>query len=55
MTHHQLGQKEPAEAALARLREAVQQARGNNFFKETHDLLQEAEALMGAKARGPEE
>jgi hypothetical protein len=52
MTHHQLGQKEQAQAALARLREAVQQTEGNKD-NEPDDLLREAEAMLGAKAGDP--
>jgi hypothetical protein len=50
LTHHRLGQEEQARAALARLREAVQQARWKKD-EEAHDLLHEAEAVIGAKGR----
>jgi tetratricopeptide (TPR) repeat protein len=53
LTHHRLGQEEQARAVLIRLREAVQQARFNKD-EETHELLREAQAVLGAKARGAE-
>jgi hypothetical protein len=53
LTHHRLGQATQAQAALARLREAVQQARFNKD-EETHELLREAQAVLGAKAKGAE-
>jgi hypothetical protein len=48
MAHQQVGQKAQAQAALVRLREAVQSARGNQD-KEAQDLLREAEVAVGAK------
>jgi hypothetical protein len=53
LTHHRLGQEEQASAALARFREAVQQSRLNKA-EETHELAREAQAVLGAKARGAE-
>jgi tetratricopeptide (TPR) repeat protein len=51
MTQHQLGQKEQAAANLARLREATQKL-GMSKNEETHRLLGEVEALLGAKGDG---
>jgi tetratricopeptide (TPR) repeat protein len=52
MTQHQLGQKEQATASLARLREATQKLEMSKN-EETHSLLSEVEALLGAKGDKP--
>jgi WD40 repeat protein/serine/threonine protein kinase len=51
MTQHQLGQKEHAAASLARLREVTQKLELPKN-EETHRLLDEVEALLGAKGDG---
>jgi WD40 repeat protein/serine/threonine protein kinase len=51
MTQHQLGQKEQAAASLARLREVTQRLEMSKN-EETHRLLGEVEALLGAKGNG---
>jgi hypothetical protein len=45
MAHHQLGQREKARAALARLRQSLDQPRGTKDA-ETLGLVHEAEALI---------
>jgi tetratricopeptide (TPR) repeat protein len=54
LTHQGLGQATQARAALARLREAVQQARFNKD-DQTHEMLREAQAVLGVKASGMRE
>jgi tetratricopeptide (TPR) repeat protein len=51
MTRHRLGDGEQARAALARLRETVQQP-GQQKDEEADELLRQAEALIGAEGRG---
>jgi tetratricopeptide (TPR) repeat protein len=50
MTRHRLGDGEQARAALARLRETVQQP-GQQKDEEADELLRQAEALIGAEGR----
>ncbi|HMC66431.1 MAG TPA: hypothetical protein VKI65_15965 [Gemmataceae bacterium] len=52
MTHHQLGQKDQAAAALARLREAMKKPEWATN-EEAKDFLQEAEALIESKPTKP--
>ena len=52
MTQHRLGHKMEARAALARLREAVEQSPWNKD-EEAHALLREADGVIRTKAAGP--
>jgi WD40 repeat protein len=53
MTRHQLGQKDQAQAALARLRQAMKKPEWAKD-QETRNFLREAEAVVNANAGGPE-
>jgi tetratricopeptide (TPR) repeat protein len=54
MAHHQLGQREQARAAFARLREILDQPRGTKD-PETLDLVHEAQALITPQAATTEQ
>ena len=53
MTQHQLGQKVQAQAALARLRQAMKKPEWAKE-QEARNFQREAEAVVNAKAGGPE-
>jgi hypothetical protein len=53
MTQHQLGQKDQSQAALTRLREAMKKPEWGKD-QEARNFLREAEAVVSAKAGGPE-
>jgi len=54
MTHHQLGQKELAQAALARLRQIAEKAESAND-EETQSFLHEVETLLSGKPPVPKQ
>jgi hypothetical protein len=50
MAHHQLGQREKARAALARLRQSLDLPRWAKDANATLDIVPEAKALVGSAA-----